>query len=73
MIPAGVAPPPSLEMRMDREPFSDIRVRRAMQTAINLEAIAKSYYQGLVAPYPATITSRNMTSWGFPYEDYRTT
>ena len=69
-IAAGVAPPPSLEMRMDREPFSDIRVRKAMQMAIDLQTIAESYYQGLVAPYPATITSRTMTSWGFPYEQW---
>jgi peptide/nickel transport system substrate-binding protein len=69
-IAAGVAPPPSLEMRMDREPFSDIRVRRAMQKAIDLPSIAKSYYQGLIEPYPATITSRRMTSWGLPYEEW---
>jgi peptide/nickel transport system substrate-binding protein len=69
-IPAGIAPPPSLEMRLEAAPFSDIRVRRAMQMAIDLPAIAKSYYGGLVEPYPATITSRTMKGWGFPYEEW---
>ena len=38
--------------------------------AIDLQAIAKSYYGGLVDPYPATITSRTMKGWGFPYEEW---
>jgi peptide/nickel transport system substrate-binding protein len=70
LIPAGVAPPPSLQMSMNEGRFSDIRIRKAMQVAIDLPAIAKSYYKGLVAPYPATVTSRLMKGWGFPYEDW---
>jgi peptide/nickel transport system substrate-binding protein len=69
-IPAGVAPPPSLEMKIDAAPFNDLRVRRAIQKSIDLQSIAKSYYHGLVAPYPAMITSRSMTSWGFSYEEW---
>ena len=70
LIPAGVAPPPSIQMKIDKGIFSDIRVRKAMQLALDLPAIAKSYYQGLVAPYPAMVTSRIMKGWGFPYEEW---
>jgi ABC-type transport system substrate-binding protein len=51
-------------------PFSDIRVRKAIQMAIDLPTIAKTYYQGLVDPYPATITTRFLKGWGFPYEEW---
>jgi peptide/nickel transport system substrate-binding protein len=35
-----------LSMRVDRKPFDDVRVRRAMNMAINKEEIVKSYYNG---------------------------
>jgi len=42
----------SLDPRIDKAPFNDIRVRQAMQLAIDLPAIAKDYYLGTVEPYP---------------------
>ena len=63
-------PTVSLDPRIDVAPFNDIRVRKAMQMAIDLPTIAKTYYQGLVEPYPDTLTSRYMKGWGFPYEDW---
>jgi peptide/nickel transport system substrate-binding protein len=60
----------SIEPRNDTAPFNDIRVRKAMQMAIDLPALAKSYFKGTIEPYPATLTSRYMTGWGFPYEDW---
>jgi peptide/nickel transport system substrate-binding protein len=41
-----------------------------MQMAIDLPTIAKSYYHGLIEPYPDTLTSRAMKGWGFPYEEW---
>ena len=60
----------TIEPRNDVKPFSDTRVRKAMQMAINLPAIAKDYYKGTVEPYPVMLTSRYMKGWGFRYEDW---
>ncbi len=35
-----------LSMRVDTKPFNDIRVRRALNMAVDKEAIVKSYYNG---------------------------
>ena len=60
----------TIDPRNDVAPFNDIRVRKAMQLAIDLQGIAKNYYGGTVEPYPSTITSRHMKGWGFPYEEW---
>jgi peptide/nickel transport system substrate-binding protein len=60
----------SIEPRNDVRPFNDIRVRKAMQMAVDLPAISRSHYQGIVDPYPTMFTSRYMTGWGFPYEEW---
>jgi ABC-type transport system substrate-binding protein len=60
----------TVQPRNDKAPFNDIRVRKAMQMAIDLPTIAKDYYHGLVDPYPSTVTSRSMKGWGFPYEEW---
>ena len=59
---------PSIDPRNDRPPFNDIRVRKAMQLAINLPAIAGTHYGGNAVSYPSTLTSRDVKGWGFPYE-----
>ena len=55
----------------DVKPFSDINVREAMQMAIDLPTIAKTYYAGTASPYPSTLTSNYFpTGWGFPYSQW---
>ena len=63
-------PSTTIEPRNDVAPFNDIRVRKAMQMAIDLPTIARTYYGGIFEPYPSTVTSRYMKGWGFPYEDW---
>jgi ABC-type transport system substrate-binding protein len=66
--PAGMAI--TIEPRNDRPPFNDIRVRKAMQMAIDLPTICKTHYGGTCQSYPSTETSNYQTGWGFPYEDW---
>jgi peptide/nickel transport system substrate-binding protein len=64
-------PTVTLLPRNDVKPFNDIRVRTALQMAIDLPAIAKSHYGGFIDPYPSTLTAtKYMKGWGFPYEEW---
>jgi peptide/nickel transport system substrate-binding protein len=60
----------SLDPRNDVKPFSDIKVREALQMAIDLPTIAKTYYNNTAQPYPVAMTSAYMTGWGFPYTQW---
>jgi peptide/nickel transport system substrate-binding protein len=65
------SPTVSIQPRNDKPPYNDIRVRMALQMAIDLPAIAKKHYNGSVEPYPSTLTAtKYMKGWGFPYEDW---
>ena len=69
-IPNTNGPTITIQPRNDRPPFNDIRVRKALQMAVDLPDIAKSYYGGSVEPYPDTLTNRNIKGWGFPYDEW---
>jgi peptide/nickel transport system substrate-binding protein len=64
----------TVQARNDRAPFNDIRVRKAMQLALDLPAIARDYYHGSVSAYPSSVLSsylsKCMLGWGFPYEEW---
>ena len=62
--------PYTVDLRNDVKPFNDVRVRKAMQMALDLPTIAKTYYGGACPPYPSSLTSMYMTGWGFPYEQW---
>ena len=64
-IPTGVTN--TIDPRNDKAPFNDIRVRKAMQMALDLPALARTYYRGSVDPYPSSLTSMYLKGWGFPY------
>ncbi len=58
-------------LRADTKPFSDIRVRRALQMAIDLNTIAKTKYGGLVdgTPY-AKMGPVQKPGWYTPYSEW---
>ncbi len=60
----------TLEPRNDLAPFSDIKVREALQMSLNLTDIANSFYQGTAQPYPQSLTSSNQVGWAWPYQQW---
>ena len=44
-----------IDIRCDLEPYSDIRVRKAMQMAINLPELAATYYGGTALDFPMMV------------------
>ena len=69
-IPVPQASANAVVMRNDAVPFKDVRVREAMQMAINLPEIASNYYGGTVPPNPSSLTSNYLTGYGFPYDQW---
>jgi len=60
----------SIDIRVGNAPYTDIRVRQALQMAIDLPTIAATLYGGTTDPSPSTLTSNYMTGWGFPYSQW---
>jgi peptide/nickel transport system substrate-binding protein len=59
-----------IDPRDDMAPFTDIRVRIALQKSLDLPTIAATYYGGKVPPYPSSLVSNYMTGWGLPYPEW---
>ena len=59
-----------LDYRNDKAPFTDIRVRQAIQEAIDLPTIAKTYYGGTVAGVPVGVVTTAWTGWYLPYAQW---
>ena len=69
-IPIPVANTNVIEERNDLKPFNDLRVREALQMAIDLPTIAQTYYYGTTDLSPSTLTSNYMKGWGYPYSQW---
>ena len=55
-------------MLVDRKPFDDIRIRQAMQMALDLPTIAKSYYGGTVDPTPMGLSG--LPGYYIPFNEW---
>ena len=51
-------------------PFDDVRVRRAMQMALDLDTMNDSYYKGLGGTIPRGFVGRKFPSYMTPFEDW---
>jgi peptide/nickel transport system substrate-binding protein len=51
-------------------PLDDVRVRKALQMAVDREAIAKSFFKGFGVPAPYGIAKQDGGVYSWPYEDW---
>ena len=62
--------PTDIDPRCDMAPWNDIRVRIALQKAIDMKTIAATYYEGYADPRPQTELSYYISGWGYPYDEW---
>ena len=55
---------------ISKPPFNDIRVRRAMQMALDLETISETYFSGLADPTPQGFLNNAKAGVGTPFEEW---
>ena len=61
---------PAVIPRNDQVPFSDIKVRKALQLAVNIPEVASQYYGGNVPAVPVGLISAELKGWGTPYSEW---
>ncbi len=54
----------------DRPPFDDIRVRQAMQMALDTETMANTYFSGYGEPTPNGFWANDVPGIGTPFEEW---
>ena len=59
---------PALYMQVDKPPFSDIRVRQALQMSVDLETLAKTYYAGLYPGKPVGLVG--LQGYYVPFDEW---
>jgi peptide/nickel transport system substrate-binding protein len=71
-IEQALSPNPgfSLDLRCDTKPFTDIRVRKALQMALDLKSMAKALYGGTVDGTPCGVVNPMYKEWITPYDEW---
>lgn len=59
-----------VEFRCDKMPFTDIRVRKALQMSIDRPTVANSYFGGLAEGLPAGPVNPTINGYCFPYKEW---
>jgi peptide/nickel transport system substrate-binding protein len=59
-----------LQMRCDTAPFTDIRVRKALQLAVDLPTLAETYYKGTLDPTPVGLINPGYEGFAIPYDEW---
>jgi len=66
-VPAGAS---GVGLRVDKKPFNDIRVRIALDMAINRADIAKGFYGGTSSPNPVGLVTADYKGYAYDYADW---
>jgi peptide/nickel transport system substrate-binding protein len=67
---AGPTPGVSLNIRVDKSPFTDIKVRKALEMAIDRPTIARTYYGGTVDGKPCGPANPAFKGYMTPFDDW---
>jgi len=59
-----------ITMRVDKAPFTDIRVRQALNMAVNRPLIAQGYFGGTEEPVPAGMLIPDYVGYAYPYSEW---
>jgi len=60
----------SIDFRNDREPFTDIKVRKALQMAIDRDAIARTHYLGQIDGTPCSLIHPVNSEFITPFDQW---
>lgn len=60
----------AIDIRCDKEPFNDIRVRKALQMAIDFPTLVESYYEGKVPEDPCGFINPSQIGYCVPYDEW---